>query len=110
MPVENLFLCLWKQTVINNQLIVVGMYLYKGIGDSGQGWANCIMFCFLTERVRGRMRKACLSCLCCQCICDATGEEQQPLNVNGNDGMKSIYSRVDDSAHFEHSLQETGKV
>jgi len=34
----------------------------KGVGDSAQGFANCILFVFLVPSVRGRYRRAACSC------------------------------------------------
>ncbi|XP_062505123.1 G-protein coupled receptor 157-like [Corticium candelabrum] len=82
------------------------LIILQGIGDSGQGWANCILFCLLNYRVRERLKKACFNCLCCQCVCDDNEEERQQLDPQRVNSLRSVYSRVDDLS-TESSVNET---
>jgi len=76
----------------SNVLVV----LLKGVGDSAQGFANCVLFVFLVRSVRHRYQRA--VCGCCQCRrrhLTITSSEQAPVprldNAAGDDCTQAAY-------------------
>ncbi|XP_013412134.1 G-protein coupled receptor 157 [Lingula anatina] len=50
-----------KQEVENNPIMIIIMLL-QGAGDSAQGLANCILFCFCTAKVRTQLWRSLQAC------------------------------------------------
>jgi len=54
------------ELLVNNILQVWWLALMQGVGDSAQGWANCILFCIFTRKIREKfveyLPKCCWLC------------------------------------------------
>ena len=65
--------------------------LPQGIGDSGQGFANAILFCLLTPKVRRYF----LRHLCCCCLRKKTVAEEEDALSYSTAGSTPLYGSVD---------------
>lgn len=75
-------------TVIN----CVGIcFANQGIGDSSQGFANCILFLWFTKRVR----QGCIAALS-RCDCRKHSNEQLQSTSNPSPGDQHVYTVGDD--------------
>jgi len=60
------------------------LVLSKGLGDSAQGFANCILFVFLVPSVRARYRRAVCGC-CGKTLARWTATEHYDIELIGGD-------------------------
>lgn len=88
------------------------LVLLHGMGDSGQGFANFIIFCIFTDRVRRHWINVFSSCLHCQCspcchrlVTHPTGPPPNSPIINPRSPLLSL--KKDDSASYNNSgIQE----
>jgi hypothetical protein len=78
-----------------------------GIGDSGEGFFNCIIFCLLTPRV---FHKLCPCLLCSRSCCQKEKEVQQPLRPSETEEQRKLLEKVDVSYVIDYSTSISSNV
>eukprot|EP00118_Oscarella_pearsei_P029152 m.3790 g.3790 ORF g.3790 m.3790 type:complete len:407 (+) comp9814_c0_seq1:84-1304(+) len=54
------------------------LLILQGIGDPAQGWVNCILYCFMTRKIRGRLFAMIPSCRRKQTIVNRSRSDSLP--------------------------------
>jgi G protein-coupled receptor 157 len=83
------------------------IHYWMGIGDSGEGFFNCIIFCLLTPRV---FHKLCPCLLCSRSCCQKEKEVQQPLRPSETEEQRKLLEKVDVSYVIDYSTSISSNV
>jgi len=73
--------------------------LSKGIGDSAQGFANCVLFVFLVPSVRDHYRRA----LCSKCLTQWTATDNDTVERRHRDAGDGAWLYSNHSFHWTYA-------